>query len=319
MLTYGYRLNVINSAAHLAHTFDGTNLTIQGVGKFDSAQIICASAHRASAPVMATATVTIPAASVLDIEASAKNVSVTFYIRTKSYSYSAKHASDWIGHGKGYSFNVVVDGSDTGTIIAGKIRAQFAALKGGFVNDVYLPFTIAGTGADVVVTSEDRTLYFDNEAILRAETNYFDVRLTPVLTASSMGKGIGADLEASVRFDNARTAGQYNVSPNEVPDIHGNYSEIVFEIASPVSNNGWAHHDAMAGGITPGGVTPNTTQKFVLYYKEGTTLFDGDATVDQMIKWILGSSNVTKATVLKSDGSEVAGADAAAQADDFIA
>lgn len=319
MLTYGYRQGVVNSTKTLKHTFDGAKVTIQGAGTFDNTKIIKGYAYRAVDKAMSTATVTIPAASAIGIGATEKSIGLTFDISTKSFSYDAENASDVIGHGHRYPIGIAVDGSDTGAIIAGKIRAAYQNFKGAFTGKNHMPFTVTGATDKVIFTGNDAVIYFDEQGIIEVDKYDYPTKCTTVFAMGTEGLNLGLQLESNVKMDTAASNSQFNVSPNEVPDITAKYSEISFDISTPVANNGWAHHEDLLGGVNPGGNSPASTQHFVFYYKEGGDLFAGDGTVDQMIQWLLGSGNVTAANVIKADDTAVTGADAAAQADAFIA
>ena len=106
----------------------------------------------------------------------------------------------------------------------------------------------------------------------------------------------GKYLEENVRFSNAVTGDSYAISPDETATIVGSYTEITFTAKSNGTGGIDNLHKPHAFlGTTRGEIGGERKFTFTLYLLEGTTMFDTDAKVDDILAFLFTALVTTPA------------------------
>jgi len=168
MFTLGNKEAIINSNSKFPVTITaptGTSslLTIKGFGAFEDTHIVSAVAQRYIPGRNAGLVITAPDAAALGILAAEVNIPVIVHIRVNTSRHTSEWATDFIKRGRPFIFEILVDGSDTSTIIMTKLVTMFTEYENRFNNsDRGLPYTWTQAGPDVTLILKDPYLSFQN-------------------------------------------------------------------------------------------------------------------------------------------------------------
>lgn len=170
--------------------------------------------------------------------------------------------------------------------------------------------TTAGLRVGDVIQLYDKSA----TAVLPAEAKVTGLTATDITIETALGTAIAVDdtlmvkrvgrepgnsgkyLEENVKMSTEFNDGAYTISAGERPDVNAVYTSIswVMKTTNEEGQAGtWAPH-ANLSIVAAGAKTPDRTQKFTLYFKEGTSLFDVGGTVDLFVDWLVaGAPSIT--------------------------
>jgi len=166
--------------------------------------------------------------------------------------------------------------------------------------------TTAGLKVGDIVQLYDKSA----TSVLSTESKVTGLTATVITLESALGTAIAVDdtllvkrcgkepgtsgkyLEENVKMSTEYNDGAYTIGAGERPDVSAVYTAITWKMKTTATEGQagtWAPH-ANLSIVAAGAQTPDRSQNFTLYFKEGTSLFDSGDTVELFVDWLVAGA-----------------------------